>query len=82
MKLSTAVLLLLAAPLIVAGSACWKDAYKRDVCKATTSCRCDDGFEQEGSLCYPKCKNGYDGNGSICWKNCPSPMNPSGSNSC
>jgi len=32
---------------------------------------CDPGFEQQGSLCYPKCNSGYVGVGPVCWQVCP-----------
>ena len=69
MKVSAAVLLLLVAPLYVAGSPCWKDAYGRGVGKVITSCR--DGEEKNGALCYPLCKAGFYGVGPVCWQYCP-----------
>ena len=66
MKLSAAVLLLLAAPLFVAGSPCWKDAYGRGAGKLITSCKA--AHEKNGALCYPPCKAGYEGSAGICWR--------------
>ena len=39
---------------------------------------CPDGYERQGSLCYPLCPTGYYGVGPVCWQSCPSGFSDTG----
>lgn len=47
---------------------CWKSSYGRGAGVPLSTC--EEGYELNGLLCYPKCAQGYYGVGPVCWENC------------
>ena len=70
MRIHSFLLLSASTIAIVSASNCWKDAYGRGVGRAIHSC--EQGWEQNGALCYPLCRDNFGGVGPVCWENCPS----------
>jgi hypothetical protein len=47
---------------------CYRQSYGNGAGEPYT---CNEGYERNGLLCYPKCKDGFAGNGPVCWGVCP-----------
>ena len=61
------IVLALVLPMTFASS-CWQDAYGRGAGGVLHTC--EEGYERDGALCYPKCGDGFYGVGPVCWRSC------------
>lgn len=54
---------------------CYRQSYGNGAGEPYT---CNDGFDRNGLLCYPKCRDGFAGNGPVCWGVCPADFRDDG----
>jgi len=54
---------------------CYRQSYGNGAGEPYT---CNDGFDRNGLLCYPKCRDGFAGKGPVCWQACPADFRDDG----